>query len=82
MHVSRYVSRTPDVAGLVRYTDDENRVWAELYARQMRVIDGRACNEFIDGLRLLALPHDRVAQLPDVSAVLRQATGWEVVAVP
>lgn len=82
MHTSRYVSKQPDAAGQVHYSPDENQVWAELYARQVQAINHRACDEFMQGLELLALPHDRVPQLPDVSAVLRKTTGWEVAPVP
>jgi len=75
---SQYVSRVPDASGQVRYTDDENAIWAELYARQEKAIVGRACDEFLHGLDLLALPKHRVPQLPEVSKVLKRETGWEV----
>jgi phenylalanine-4-hydroxylase len=79
---SQYVSRVPDASGQVRYTDDENAIWAELYARQEKAIVGRACDEFLHGLDLLALPKHRVPQLPEVSKVLKRETGWEVAYVP
>jgi len=79
---SKYTSRLPDASGLIRYTDEENAIWAELYARQEKAIAGRACDEFVHGLNLLDLPKDRVPQLPDVSAKLRRETGWEVAYVP
>lgn len=79
---SNYTSRLPDASGIVRYTDAENEIWAELYARQEKAIAGRACDEFIQGLDLLNLPKDRVPQLPEVSQRLRRETGWEVAYVP
>jgi phenylalanine-4-hydroxylase len=79
---SNYTSRLPDASGIVRYTDAENEIWAELYARQEKAIAGRACDEFIQGLDLLNLPKDRVPQLPEVSRRLRRETGWEVAYVP
>ncbi|GAC1627585.1 MAG: phenylalanine 4-monooxygenase [Nevskia sp.] len=79
---SHYVSRTPDASGQVRYSDDENAIWTELYARQEKAIAGRACDEFLHGLDLLKLPKDRVPQLPEVSKHLRRETGWEVAYVP
>lgn len=81
-HSSKYVSRQPDASGVVRYTEEENRVWAELYARQEAAIQGKACDEFVQGLELLRLPSDRVPQLEEISAVLRRETGWEVANVP
>lgn len=79
---STYVSRLPDAAGLVHYTEDEDRVWAELYARQHRAIQGKACAEYVEGLQLLGLPTDRVPQLPEISRVLRRTSGWELAYVP
>jgi phenylalanine-4-hydroxylase len=77
-----YVSKLPDAAGIVHYSREENAIWAELYARQERAIQGKACAEFIDGLRLLNLPRDRVPQLAEVNQVLLRETGWQVVGVP
>jgi phenylalanine-4-hydroxylase len=77
-----YISKVPDARGVVHYSAEENAVWAELYARQERAIRGRACDEFVEGLKLLNLPRDRVPQLEEVSKVLRRETGWQVVSVP
>ena len=77
-----YVSRAPDASGRVAYTDDENAIWAELYARQAMAIRGKACDEFMHGLDVLRLPQDRVPQVAEVSAALKRETGWEVAPVP
>jgi phenylalanine-4-hydroxylase len=79
---SKYVAREPDASGHVTYTEDEHRIWAELYARQAQVIRGKVCDEFMQGLELLQLPRDRVPQLDEISRVLRRETGWEVAGVP
>lgn len=79
---TKYVSRLPDASGLIRYTDEENAIWAELFARQKLAIRGKACDEFMHGLDILKLPEDRVPQLPEVSAALKRETGWEVAYVP
>ena len=79
---SKYVSRLPDETGLVRYSDEENAIWAELYARQEKAIRGKACDEFLHGLDLIGMPKDRVPQLPEISRVLKRETGWEVAYVP
>lgn len=79
---SKYVAREADAAGVVHYTEDEHAIWAELYARQIKAIRGKACDEFMDGLDLLRLPTDRVPQLGEVSKILRRETGWEVAYVP
>jgi phenylalanine-4-hydroxylase len=79
---SNYVAREADASGFVRYTDDEHRIWHELYARQVKAIKGKACDEFMAGLDLLNLPKDRVPQLDEVSKILKRETGWEVAYVP
>ena len=79
---SKYEAKIPDANGVIAYTADENRIWAELHARQMKIIPGRVCNEFLQGLDALSLPSDRIPQPGEVSEVLRQRTGWEVAPVP
>lgn len=79
---STYVSPLPDASGRVPYSEAEHAIWAELYARQAKAIEGRACPEFLHGLELLRLPKDRVPQLAEVSQRLRRETGWEVAWVP
>lgn len=79
---ARYVSRKVGRDGRIAYTADENAVWAELYARQNALVQGRACDEFLQGLQLLRIPPDHVPQLKEISAPLQRATGWSVVPVP
>lgn len=79
--VSRYVSHEPDEQGLITYSDEENTVWKTLFTRQQALLAGRASDAFIEGLALLALPGDKIPQLPDISQKLREKTGWEVAPV-
>lgn len=79
---TKYASRIPNEQGFIQYSDEENRIWSELYARQMEILPGRACSAYLNNLEELGLPRDRVPQLPDVSKVLRERTGWDVAPVP
>jgi len=79
---TKYVSPMPDASGVIRYSDAENAIWAELFARQKQAIRGKACDEFMQGLDLLGLPEDRVPQLDEVSRKLKRETGWQVAYVP
>lgn len=79
---SKYRSRQPDAEGFVHYSEEENRIWHDLYARQVPMLEGRVCNEFIDALQRMNLPRDRVPQLHEVSEVLKRETGWTVAPVP
>ncbi|MCO7224272.1 phenylalanine 4-monooxygenase [Pleionea sp. CnH1-48] len=80
--MTQYIAKTPDGNGYVDYTAEENNTWAFLYDRQMKLIRGRACDEYLLGLDILGLSNDNIPQLPDVNRALRQSTGWEVAAVP
>lgn len=79
---SNYEAKVPDANGFIHYTDEEHRVWADLYRQQMKIIPDRVCDEFMQGLNALALPADRIPQPSEVSKVLLQRTGWEVAPVP
>jgi phenylalanine-4-hydroxylase len=79
---SKYVSHPADPDGKINWSDEENIIWQELMSAQLDIIQGRACDEFIEGLALLNLPKNHIPQLEDVSKVLRRATGWEVAQVP
>ncbi len=79
---SSYISKPVDSKGFAVYTDEENEVWQELYKRQELIIQGRACDEYLQGLELLQLSKDRVPQCPEVSAILQGLTGWVLEPVP
>lgn len=82
MKVSQYVARHPDATGFIDYSEVEHRTWQTLIERQLKVIEARACQEYLDGLDKLALPRERIPQLPDINRVLRATTGWQVAQVP
>ena len=78
---SKYISKKPDLHGRVAYTASENEVWKILYERQIKIIQHRACDEFIAGVQKLHLNKKEIPQLPEVSTHLRALTGWEVAPV-
>ena len=79
---TKYSAKVPDASGRIPYTPEEDRIWAALYERQMKVIPGRAADVYMQALARLDLPKDRVPQPGEVSEVLRAHTGWEVAPVP
>ncbi|MFQ3235332.1 MAG: phenylalanine-4-hydroxylase [Paraglaciecola sp.] len=79
---SQYQSHLPDADGIVHWSEEENKIWQDLMHKQRQLLDGRACDEYLQGLALLDLPTQRVPQLAEVNGVLAQTTGWEVVPVP
>jgi phenylalanine-4-hydroxylase len=78
----KYSTKQADERGIIPYTDEENETWQILIARQDKVVQERACAEFIDGLEKLALPQERVPQCFEVTRKLQEATGWSVKPVP
>lgn len=77
-----YVSRPVDANGYAAYTDEENNVWHELITRQTPIVANRACDEYLQGLKLLNLSDDHIPQCPEVSSVLMETTGWQLEPVP
>ena len=68
--------------GWANYTPDEHAVWKTLFERQTKLLPGRACDAFIDGMNSLPIGADRSPDFVELSEVLMQRTGWQVVAVP
>ena len=68
--------------GWENYTADEHAVWRTLFERQSRLLPGRACDEFIRGMQNLPIGPEQIPDFEEMSKVLRQRTGWEIVAVP
>ena len=64
------------------YTAAEHAVWKTLFELQTRLLVGRACDEFVAGMRALPIEADRIPDFERLSDVLMRRTGWQVVAVP
>lgn len=65
-----------------RYSPEEHAVWTTLFERQSRLLPGRACDEFLHGMRELPIAPDRIPDFEQLSEALMKRTGWQVVAVP
>lgn len=79
---SKYEAKVVDENGFIDYSEAEDGVWSTLYARQMELLPGRACQPFLDGLDLLDLPSDHVPQPKTLSKRLDELTGWSIEPVP
>ncbi len=64
------------------YTAVEHATWVTLYERQMTVLQGRACPEFLAGLDALDLHGGGIPDFSVMNKTLSALTGWQVVAVP
>lgn len=63
------------------YTEEEHALWRQLYQRQLALLPGRACNEFIEALAKMDAA-DGIPVFEKTSQELFAATGWTIVAVP
>jgi len=79
---TQYVAREPDANGVIHYPEAEHQVWHTLISRQMKLLEGRACQEYLDGIEQLRLPRERIPQLGEINQMLQATTGWRVARVP
>lgn len=80
--MSQYVSKQPDELGNIAWSDTENQTWQTLYNRQVPVVQGRACLEYIRGIELLGMSENHVPQLAELTQAFSRTTQWSVVPVP
>jgi phenylalanine-4-hydroxylase len=64
------------------YTGEEHDIWRTLFHRQERILQGRACPEFLDGLQGLGVAADGIPDFRRLNEILGRSTGWSIVAVP
>lgn len=70
-----YVAIKPNEDGCVDFSAQDHQVWRKLITRQKKTIVDRACQAFVEGLRILDLPEDRIPQLSEVTEKI-SCTGW------
>jgi phenylalanine-4-hydroxylase len=68
--------------GWDQYTPAQHAVWKVLFERQLKLLEGRACDEFVAGMRALPIGADRIPDFRRLNDALMKSTGWQVVAVP
>lgn len=64
------------------YTEVEHDTWDTLYARQMKILPGRAADVFLNGLEALDLNTGGIPDFGLMNPKLQALTGWTVVCVP
>jgi phenylalanine-4-hydroxylase len=64
------------------YTDEEHEIWKILFARQTELLVGRACPEYLEGLKIMDFPADRIPGLADSGSCLKKVADWQVARVP
>ncbi len=64
------------------YTDDDHRIWRELFDRQMKILKKRSVPEFFDNQEHLEIERSKMPNYNELSDLLKSTTGWETVPVP
>jgi len=64
------------------YTAEDHATWDILYARQKKMLPGRAAQAFLNGIDILKLSKPGIPDFDELNAILLETTGWQVVAVP
>src|SRR3546814_3848426 len=62
------------------YTQEDHRTWDTLFARQARLLPGRASDASLRGLDVLKLSKPGIPDFEELSERLMKLTGWQVVA--
>jgi phenylalanine-4-hydroxylase len=64
------------------YSEADHAIWAQLYARQIELIERYAAPEFLQGVHALGASSQRIPSFDEANRVLADSTGWRIVAVP
>jgi phenylalanine-4-hydroxylase len=64
------------------YSEEEHAIWRTLFHRQERILQGRACREFLDGLSGVGVAGEGIPNFRRLNECLSRSTGWRIVAVP
>ena len=64
------------------FTAGQHETWRTLFDQQSAALDGYACRSFLEGLEILRKLKPGVPDFAELNALLKPASGWEVVAVP
>lgn len=63
------------------YSADDHATWATLYARQRKVLDGRASDAFLEAQDAMGMTPDQIPKFSELNKVLEAATGWTLIGV-
>ena len=64
------------------FTAGQHETWRTLFDQQSAALDGYACRSFLEGREILRKLKPGVPDFAELNALLKPASGWEVVAVP
>ena len=65
-----------------KFTPEEHATWDTLFARQAKLLPGRASQAYLNGLDVLKLSKPGIPDFRELNDRLAGLTGWQVIAVP
>ncbi|KFN43782.1 phenylalanine 4-monooxygenase [Arenimonas oryziterrae] len=63
------------------YTATDHEVWRALFRRQRQLLEGRACQEFLDTQDAMGMGEDRIPKFVELNRQLQAKTGWTLIGV-
>ncbi|GAB5551371.1 MAG: phenylalanine 4-monooxygenase [Saprospiraceae bacterium] len=63
------------------YTEEDFKVWNLLFERQMKHLDGRVSEEFLEALKIVNFNAKEIPNFQKVNQTLADTTGWSLVTV-
>jgi phenylalanine-4-hydroxylase len=73
-----YIAKFPNKDGIIEYTNADHKTWKFLINRQIKLVQSYASEAYLNGLKILNLPYDRIPQCHEISEGLMRTTGWSV----
>lgn len=64
-----------------QYSEEDHLVWQQLFLKQYEQVTKYGCKEYLEGLRILDLNPNRIANIYEVEKKLQDITGWNLVVV-
>lgn len=64
------------------YSAAEHATWKTLFERQRRILEDRACAEYLAGIHALDVTAAGIPDFRRLNEILKASSGWEIVAVP
>jgi phenylalanine-4-hydroxylase len=75
---SQYQAKHPDAQGYIDYTNTEHETWSILFNRQVELVQSRACETFLTGIKWLSMSGEHIPQCPQMNEAFKKTTGWSV----
>jgi phenylalanine-4-hydroxylase len=63
----------------MKFTKTQHKTWSTLIQRQLPLVEKCACREFLEGLKILNPPTDRIPTVQELNERVRPRTGWKIV---